>query len=586
MSEITNNSLSDLNNRGIKFNRLLSESEITNSVAINQENKEQLQADIKKLQTQYQNSADSTQKALIQSQIDKKQSTLNSLDTVLSTDNTTFSNIDGNGKTVPTSLFDRDAYIDYAKFIKSDGTIYSNWKEYNNISTNQNTNTNNGTTQEEKYKKFTVNNSAPINEAVTLIDNSLLNSNNFSSDGLSIPNIIAWSEKYPALQLRFQDFVYCKRLGYYPNNRLIVLRRFKGGVPDNLFDYYNTSSKAQFSQPLATMITWLKPDEDIIDMSFNENWEDYDAGLLQTFKSAISSFSSKDKDKNGNLIKNVVELSEGTDDLLTTLAIQKLVGNDSSLSREDGVPFTRNMSGNPNLIRHAQKRVTGGKGLHSKIEFKVKFEYELRYVNNIDPGIAMMDLISNAMRMGTSESEFRFNIPYLKDNTAIKSLIHGDISKFTDAFKSTLKDMVSKIQKMLSDDFNNLVNSVSSPNDILNATLNIIDGAFTYIISRYREDLKAALSVDTGLPSGIWHMTIGNPKNPIISCGDLIITNSTLKLGNEMGYNDFPNSFEIEYELESARERGRESLIRIMNSGRGRLYVYPDSSKNPDYDLY
>ena len=58
------------------------------------------------------------------------------------------------------------------------------------------------------------------------------------------------------------------------------------------------------------------------------------------------------------------------------------------------------------------------------------------------------------------------------------------------------------------------------------------------------------------------------------------------KLGKELGYNDFPNSFEVEYELESARERGRNELIRIMNSGRGRLYVYPNSTKNPDYDLY
>jgi len=116
--------------------------------------------------------------------------------------------------------------------------------------------------------------------------------------------------------------------------------------------------------------------------------------------------------------------------------------------------------------------------------------------------------------------------------------------------------------------------------------LNLAKNFLEYIISRYREELKSSLAVDTGLPSGIWHVSIGNPKMPIISCGDLIITSSKLKLGKEFGYNDFPNSFEITYRLKSARERGRNELVRIMNSGRGRTYVYPEASDNPDYDMY
>ena len=94
------------------------------------------------------------------------------------------------------------------------------------------------------------------------------------------------------------------------------------------------------------------------------------------------------------------------------------------------------------------------------------------------------------------------------------------------------------------------------------------------------------MAAETGLPSGIWHITMGNPKSPIISCGDLILSSSELKLGRELGFNDFPNEFSVEYTLESARERGRDELERIFNAGKGRVYTYLDSENNSDYGIY
>ena len=109
--------------------------------------------------------------------------------------------------------------------------------------------------------------------------------------------------------------------------------------------------------------------------------------------------------------------------------------------------------------------------------------------------------------------------------------------------------------------------------------------AMRYVASKYRESLKAALAAETGLPSGIWHITIGNPKNPIVSCGDLVLETSHLKLGKELGYNDFPNEFTVEYQLSTARERGRDEIERIFNSGKGRVYTYLNPSNNTDYGI-
>lgn len=280
--------------------------------------------------------------------------------------------------------------------------------------------------------------------------------------------------------------------------------------------------------------------------------------------------------------------SEGYEDLLTALSLDGLTsvfgGTKKDYQREDGVPFTRSSTGNPNLIKQAMKRKTGGEGLESEITFKLKFEYELRYVNQIDPSIALLDLMSNAMRMGTSESEFKYNIPFLKNSDLIKGFINGDISKATEMFEKNIEIFTNDISKTTKNIMNNL--KVLTKNVADKGVGGIAKTSLQYIVSRYREDLKASLSVDTGLPSGIWHVTIGNPKAPIISCGDLIVESSRLKLGKELGYNDFPNSFEITYSLKSARPRGRNELIRIFNSGRGRLYVYKQTNLNPDYDLY
>ncbi len=553
MSENTNNSLSDLNNVvSNKFNRLLTNEEI---------NSRNPEADLKKENEAFlskQNGANKDDKDKLQKQIDSNNLVIQGKFAV-NNDVNSFSDNKGN----PISLFDRDAMIDYGRYIDTDGSVKANWKEYN-----------------KPNNEYILNNKRSINQPVLFKDSSLFSANNseFSNEGLSIPNLITWSEKYPALQLRYQDFVYCKKIGYYPNNRLVVLRRFKGGVPDNLFDYYRKdTSKVEFTQPLATMITWLKPDEEIIDMTFNEGWETYKSSFVETIKNSIKG--------DGDTIKKDGNTTDSFEDMATALVLDKIIADfEKSVKREDGVPYTKSSIGNPNLIKEAMRKKTGGEGLKSEINFKLTFEYELRYINKIDPSIALLDLMSNAMRMGTSESEFKYNIPFLKESDLIKGFMNGDIAKATDMFINNIKKFTTGITDTLKKFINKTENIIKNVTE--EGISGILQSSLEYMVSRYREDLKASLSVDTGLPSGIWHVSIGNPKTPIVSCGDLIIKSSKLKLGTEFGFNDFPNSFEISYELESARPRGRNELIRIFNSGRGRLYVYKNSSQNPDYDLY
>ncbi len=449
------------------------------------------------------------------------------------------------------SLFDSKAYIDYGRYTNS-GDVDLKWEHYHQNSEGE-----------------FINNSKIINKNIPVLYRDNLD----NEDGLSLPNLITWSEKYKALQLRFQDFVYCKLLGYYPNNRLIILRRFKSGVPDNLFDYVNLAN-SDYTTPLATMITWWKPEDELGKMTykFAENWKTYSTSIVDTLKNITNNTKTDDKE---NIIND-------------TLTAVFLENNEllNPLKKEDGLPFTKSAMGSPNLIKKAKAREVGGEGLSSKISFSIEFEYELRDINGIDPSIAMLDLIANCHHMGTSTSEFRYNTKIVKDSEFLAQLISGDVEKasksFVDGIIQLTKDLGVKLENSI-----NIFESISkiSTDSVLNFTKTVTVDSAKYIISRYRENLRAALASDTGLPSGIWHITIGNPKAPVISCGDLIITESALTLGKELGYNDFPNEFKITISLESARERGRDELTRIFNSGRGRIYTYPKVSDNPDYDL-
>ena len=69
--------------------------------------------------------------------------------------------------------------------------------------------------------------------------------------------------------------------------------------------------------------------------------------------------------------------------------------------------------------------------------------------------------------------------------------------------------------------------------------------------------MKALL---TGDPVGNWHMTVGNPLNPIMVVGNLICTKMQIEMDDELGPDDFPVNLKVTYTLEHGMPRDKAAI--------------------------
>jgi hypothetical protein len=83
----------------------------------------------------------------------------------------------------------------------------------------------------------------------------------------------------------------------------------------------------------------------------------------------------------------------------------------------------------------------------------------------------------------------------------------------------------------------------------------------------------------SGEPTGDWHLTVGNPLNPIVMMGNMICDNATMTLGQGLGYDDFPMEAKFEIDLKHGKPRDKGDIENMFNAGQGRIYA---SAQNVD----
>lgn len=368
------------------------------------------------------------------------------------------------------------------------------------------------------------------------------------------------------------DLAFLKYLGVYPNNRMVVVRRFTGPAEDNIF----TKSQGGEVGALAMVISWIKEDEDFLSMDFGEEWEDAEGSFIGILNSLGEDIGKKSGVGLGDMAGGAMGALPlpGFTEVMTRHVLSKLGILDENSS---SVPV-----GNPNLIKQAKARKTvgydqAGSGLNTTISFKVEAEYELKFISGLDPSTVWMDLVGNFTRFGTSKSDtfglskkFSQKMKKWINNPGI--LVKELASKLKEAITNAITEFSKTIDQITSE---KPVEGSDSPEELAKQkTKRFLAGIqkglskfLQKVLEKYKVKAIGIINALSGLPSTPWHITIGNPIRPFFSAGDMYMDNVTLTLGSQLSYNNLPTNLKLEFTLKNARPWGMQEIMAKFNAG-------------------
>jgi hypothetical protein len=396
--------------------------------------------------------------------------------------------------------------------------------------------------------------------------------------------------------LKPADFAYLKNIGVFPNNRLMIARRFAGPADDNIM----VNKGASEWGPFAVLISWVPEGENFLSFTFGEEWTDSDAdftGILQGLGKDVG------LDNLGGIAGaagNALPLP-GFTEIFQRNFLKKLGLIEEGT--ENTIP-----AGNPNLIKTSKRRkVIGyseaGSGLKCTVNIKMVCEYELKYISGIDPTIVWMDLLGMITRFGTSNSETYglskkvgatliswVNDPNLLISAAAKAIgdaINGIVEEIRTAIKEVFEKATAAASKLTGTNEPPKVeekpreNSAvaldaakaekSAQEGILNDIQATLEAAvakgLSGLLQKYRVKIIGIINSLTGLPSTPWHITIGNPMRPTFCSGDMLVEQVELRLGPTLAFNDLPSAITVEFNMTNARPWGLQEIMAKFNSG-------------------
>lgn len=400
--------------------------------------------------------------------------------------------------------------------------------------------------------------------------------------------------------LRPADFAYLKDIGVYPNNRLMVCRRFITPSNDNIMVNNATKDgRAKDVPSLATMISWIPENDPFLSITFGEVWEDAKADFTGMLNSLGEDYGKAN-------LGGIVGGAGGALPLpgFTEIFQRAFLEEFGVLDKGAGASIP---AGNPNLIKEAKVRKTvpyseAGSGLATTLTITMVCEYELKFISGIDPTIVWMDILGTITRFGTSNSA----------NYGLSGDIAAKLGKWSRNPNSLLTDVINALGKIIGTVKEKVEEALTkarkaalelvptadekkkaeeeakndpTSNDawhkerkaglaaesvakkILNELLNGINKSISASIMKYRVQVMGIVAALTGNPSTPWHLTIGNPLRPVFCSGDMLVKNTKLTLGPILAFNDLPSTITAEFTIENARPWGMQEIMAKFNSG-------------------
>lgn len=385
----------------------------------------------------------------------------------------------------------------------------------------------------------------------------------------------------------YSDFALAKYFGKIPNNQMITLRRFAFPCPDDIISPKGPDSKGvmqSVGQPdIARAITWLGEDTgnaiaEIVKFSNGFSWKEATA--------SVQTVASNNRARSGA----VGEMIESSAFLRSfNAAARGMDAVDLANTRAHGGfdPFSEtypnHQLGPLNVINSVLMREPG---LTFEQEFSLKFEYELRALGGANPKVLMLDQLSNILALTYNNAPFWGGaVRYTGDGSVVRPL--GNIEKLRNGdylgFMKTIVNDLGMGQGSIMDQLKNVVGTAGK------ALQNMLGGGLMEMFNSPQGG-NYVNSLLTGDPTGQWHVTIGNPLNPIMVIGNLALQKCDISFEGAMGPEDFPEKMVVTVTLKPGRPRDKAEIESMFNAGKGRFYLTPndgeDINKTLDISAY
>lgn len=364
----------------------------------------------------------------------------------------------------------------------------------------------------------------------------------------------------PGLLYDLSDFMYTTGAEYCSGYHMITLRRFSRPVGDCIL--YNDHPQMDIGR----LVTYSTEDKnklsEILKMSFGMNWIEKEADFW-----SMQCVGGGDS-QNG--------------------MIGKLFAMNNPWVRDSKGPGRNAMNIDP---MHDQNKVYGpvdsitkthmrNRGLNFDQEITLTFEYDSKSIDCINQRQAMVDLITNMLVVTMNDGKFWGGANVWRGQ---QEYAHNKFWLGADAASAT--DSIGHALRYVKDQF---YNAIGNPTNGLTAAVSflmtLMNGAQQWVFEKLfdavgRPAVAIGNSLLSGAPVGLWHITIGNPFRPILVMGNMIMTNSTLTFGDELGIDGFPTKVKLECTLKHAKPRGRAEIEMMFNAGHARTYWQPNSEK-------
>lgn len=432
----------------------------------------------------------------------------------------------------------------------------------------------------------------------------------------------------------WKDFMYCKYYGAIPNNYMITLRRFPTPILDNLsipnsVKESDNYTKEGAGKPVAQAVTWFGGNtgntlNSLIQFTTGLEWgtrsqdqaketEAFSKGFFQDLPYQWFSAAARAATGSDTLANGAANFAEGTavafdpnNQTVEGLRFQGLRdrakdGTLGVMSEFIWVPV--------DVVQNTYVRQTGLK--YTPGELSIVFEYELTSVGEVNTKAAMLDIMANLLSIGTNYGNFLTPETRYKSNFPAFGFPGGDeglatfyrdplqfILKFGDKLvnpvgnatssqgdaeitgevgsnggttddQTQLSELKSVLEKLTTEsvDLQTIKDLASKFGTGFNRLLKLS------VTQDFVENWQVPASLLTGAPIGEWHLTIGNPCNPIAMIGNLICNDVKIEFGDILGPDDFPTTLKATFSLSHGRDRERGEIESIFNRGDGRLYA-------------